>query len=243
VINVTSDKCYENREWVWGYREHDPLGGRDPYSASKGCAELVTQAYLHSFFLRDNTKAEETASIASVRSGNVIGGGDWGEDRIIPDCIRGISSNTTISIRYPDSIRPWLYVLEPLYGYLYLAMKLWDGDRQFSGAWNFAPLNTEVFTVESIVSDIIKLWGRGTYKICKQPLEHESHWLRLDASKARVLLGWAPKYTVEQALAQTVAWYQLYYNGASPEEIERFSIQQIKSYLTPSLCNSERTRH
>jgi CDP-glucose 4,6-dehydratase len=231
VVNVTSDKCYENMEWPWGYRECDRLGGRDPYSASKGCAELVTQSYIHSFFETQDGKTTGVPMVASVRAGNVIGGGDWGEDRIIPDCIRGIDRKTPIAIRYPAAIRPWLHVLEPLNGYLSLAMKLWDEGPAFCGAWNFGPLNTEIWTVEQIVQKVCALWGSGSYHVDATPREHESHWLRLDASKARIRLGWAPKYTVQDALRKAVTWYQLYYQGASAHELKRYSLNQIDDYM------------
>ena len=231
VINVTSDKCYENREWVWGYRENDPMGGRDPYSSSKGCAELVTSAYIDSFFSPERYGRAHQVALASVRAGNVIGGGDWGDDRLIPDCIRAISQDKEVLIRYPKAIRPWQHVLEPLYGYLLLAAKLWEDGPQYSGAWNFGPSDDEVWTVEEVVREIIRLWGRGSYQADPEKHVHEAHWLKLDCSKAKIELGWQPRFSVSQSLKKSFDWYKTFYQSVGMEEMREFTEKQIQGYL------------
>lgn len=229
IINITSDKCYENREWIWGYRETDPMGGHDPYSASKGCAELVTNAWRKSFFPPEQYK-DHGVGLASVRAGNVIGGGDWGEDRLLPDCIRALSDGEEIVIRYPKAVRPWQHVLEPLYGYLLLGMKLWESASEFAGAWNFGPTGTDVWSVEQVVSEVCDLWGDGKYIVSSNSQPHEAHWLKLDSSKASHGFGWSPKFTVEKALKKTVAWYKLFYSGEGPEQLTEFTLAQIDEY-------------
>lgn len=231
VINVTSDKCYENREWVWGYRENDPMGGRDPYSSSKGCAELVSSAYLHSFFAPDKYGQEHQVALVSVRAGNVIGGGDWGDDRLLPDCVRALHRGEEIVIRFPHAIRPWQHVLEPLSGYLLLGAKLWSNGPKFSGAWNFGPMDGEVWTVEDVVKEAIHCWGEGSYRVENLGNPHEAHWLKLDCSKARIELKWQPKYSVHQALTKTVHWYRQFYEDARTEEMRSLSARQIKEYM------------
>ena len=231
VVNITSDKCYENREWVWGYREHDPMGGRDPYSSSKGCAELVTSAYLHSFFSPEDYDKTHHVAMASVRAGNVIGGGDWGTDRLIPDCVRALSRGKDILIRYPNAIRPWQHVLEPLSGYLLLGVKLWEHGPKFSGGWNFGPMDVEVLSVEDIVKQVCQVWGKGKYTIENRNQPHEAHSLKLDCSKARIKLGWRPKYSVQQALQHTVEWYRKFYEGDSQRQIKEFTLEQIEKYV------------
>ncbi len=231
VVNITSDKCYENREWVWGYREHDPMGGRDPYSSSKGCAELVTSAYLHSFFSPEDYDKTHHVAMASVRAGNVIGGGDWGTDRLIPDCVRAVSQGKDILIRYPNAIRPWQHVLEPLSGYLLLGAKLCEHGPKFSGGWNFGPMDGEVLSVEDIVKQVCQLWGKGKYTIENRNQPYEAHSLKLDCSKARIKLGWRPKYSVRQALQHTVEWYRKFYEGDSQRQIKEFTLEQIEKYV------------
>ena len=230
VVNVTSDKCYENKEWVWGYRENDPMGGHDPYSSSKGCAELITSAYLRSFFSRDDHENKHNVALASVRAGNVIGGGDWGEDRLIPDCIRALSQGKEIVIRNPDAIRPWQHVLEPLSGYLLLGAKLWYNGTRHSGAWNFGPTDGEVWTVEDVVKDIIRLWGKGSYRVDSQGNPHEAHWLKLDCSKARIDLQWEPRYSVKKALEKIIEWYSMFYQGSNAADMLKFTQKQIENY-------------
>ena len=224
AVVVTSDKVYENREWFWGYREEDALGGRDPYSSSKACAELVTSAYRQSFFAAGNG-----ASVASARAGNVIGGGDWSEDRLVPDIVRGIASDQPIIIRQPDSVRPWQHVLEPVRGYLMLARQLWE-DRDFAEAWNFGPQDQDAISVGDLAKHMIAKWGKGELKI--QPEKnapHEAQLLRLNTTKARTRLGWRPVLDIDQALSWTADWYRKFYDEPSSassmvaEQIELFS--------------------
>lgn len=229
IINVTSDKCYENREWVWGYRENDPMGGSDPYSSSKGCAELITSAYLRSFFSPERTGRDHQIALASVRAGNVIGGGDWGAERLLPDCIRALSSDDEIIIRYPKAVRPWQHVLEPIFGYMLLGTKLWNSGSRYAGGWNFGPLDSDISPVEEVVTEVIRLWGKGSYRVQDETL-HEAQWLKLDCSKSRIELGWQPKYTLKAALKKTVEWYRKYYGGASKEDMLNSSISQIDEY-------------
>ena len=230
VVNVTSDKCYENREWVWGYRENDPMGGHDPYSSSKGCAELVTSAYLRSFFLSDDYENRHNVALASVRAGNVIGGGDWGADRLVPDCVRALSEGREIIIRNPNAIRPWQHVLEPLSGYLLLGAKLWYNGPKYSGAWNFGPMDSEIWTVKDVMKETIRCWGEGSYRIEKQGNPPEAHWLKLDCSKARIDLQWKPRYTFKQALEKTVEWYKKFYQGSKAADMLKFTRKQIEGY-------------
>jgi len=229
LVNITSDKCYENKEWVWGYRENDPMGGYDPYSSSKGCAELVTAAYRQSFFNPERYE-EHKVAISSVRAGNVIGGGDWGEDRLIPDCIRALSQGKEIVIRNPNAIRPWQHVLEPLSGYLLLGAKLWYDGPKYSGAWNFGPMDGEVWTVEEVVKETIRSWGEGSYRVESHGNPHEAHWLKLDCSKARIDLQWEPRYNVKQALEKTIAWYKMFYQGSKATDMLEFTEKQIEIY-------------
>ena len=224
VVVVTSDKCYENREWFWGYREEDALGGHDPYSSSKACAELVTAAYRQSFFSH-----EGTAAVATARAGNVIGGGDWSEDRLVPDIVRGIASNQPIIIRRPNSVRPWQHVLEPVRGYLLLAERLWDS-REYAEPWNFGPREQDAVPVADVAQRLISAWGKGELRIQPDPdAPHEAQYLRLNASKARTRSGWEPQLALEQALHGTSDWYQAYYNDAASaaaktaEQIQRYS--------------------
>ena len=216
AIIVTSDKCYENNEWIWGYRENDPVGGYDPYSSSKGCAELITQAYRNSYFSGKNNN-NRTAYIASVRAGNVIGGGDWAEDRLIPDIMKAFLKNRSPLIRSPNAIRPWQHVLEPLNGYLMLAERLWEFGPDFAEAWNFGPNIEDAKPVSWISDYLTRLWGYGVkckFDSVQHPHEsdhlHEARYLKLDCSKAMTLLGWSPKLSLNKALELTVDWYQMY---------------------------------
>jgi len=235
IINITSDKCYENKEWVWGYRENDPMGGYDPYSSSKGCAELLTAAYRASFFNPNRYEAHKV-SLSSVRAGNVIGGGDWGQDRLIPDCIRAVSQDKPILIRNPDATRPWQHVLEPLHGYLLLAVFMYHSGPRYAGAWNFGPLNAEVLTVEEVVNKFIHYWGSGSSTIpaslnaSNSHPPHEANWLKLDCSKAHTLLHWKPRYSIDQALKETIEWFKVYYKGGGKEEMHKKTRVQIMNY-------------
>lgn len=230
VINVTSDKCYENREWLWGYRENEAMGGRDPYSSSKGCAELVTTAYLKSFFPPETYGQVHLIALASVRAGNVIGGGDWGVDRLIPDCVRHLSQQEEIAVRYPKAIRPWQHVLESLSGYLTLGAKLWTDGAHYSGAWNFGPMDGEIWSVEEVVRETIRLWGRGDYKVDSKEKPYEAHWLKLDSSKARIRLDWRPRYKVREALEKTINWYKKFYDKAATNKMWEYTVGQINEY-------------
>lgn len=207
VVNVTTDKCYENKEWVWGYRENEPMGGYDPYSNSKGCSELVTSSYRNSFFNTEKYGKDHQVIVASARAGNVIGGGDWAKDRLIPDIIRSIQRNEAVKIRNPHAIRPWQHVLEPLYGYLLLCEKLYSGDLKFSGAWNFGPTNEGVETVGNIADKIVKLWGSGTIEVGNEKGPHEANLLMLDTNKARNYLNWIPTLNIDETIDLIVEWY------------------------------------
>lgn len=223
AVVVTSDKSYENREWVWGYRENEPMGGRDPYSSSKGCAELVTAAYRSSFF-RD----QGAPRVASVRAGNVIGGGDWAVNRLVPDIMRAWLSGQKAEIRNPQSVRPWQHVLDPLSGYLLLAAKLWD-DASLAEAWNFGPPDEDVHTVGAVVRKLAGAWGEGAEwidRMSEQP--HEARHLKLDCSKARSILGWSPRLSLTEALRWTASWYKRF--GAKPEDVPHLLTEQIHDY-------------
>ena len=223
VINITSDKCYENKEWVWGYRENEPMGGYDPYSNSKGCAELVTSAFRNSFFNSFNSVA-----LSSVRAGNVIGGGDWATDRLIPDIIRALVKNEPIMIRNPQAIRPWQHVLEPLNGYMTLAEQMWENGQEFAQGWNFGPKDEDTKSVRWIVEYLTKAWtSQGTWQIDQQVQPHEAHYLKLDCSKAKNLLNWSPLINIEQSLEWIILWYNKFYQQKDAREI---TLEQIKNY-------------
>jgi CDP-glucose 4,6-dehydratase len=227
VINVTTDKCYENREWFWGYRENEPMGGFDPYSNSKACSELVTSSYRNSFFNPKDYKAHGVG-LASARSGNVIGGGDWGKDRLIPDCVRSILKGEKIIIRNPQSIRPWQHVLEPLYGYLILARKLYEKGTPYAEAWNFGPDDQDAKTVEWVVKEVCTKWGENvSYEIDKGKHPHEAHYLKLDCSKAKSELTWYPKWKLEQAIEKVIEWARGFRNK---EDMRQVCQQQIEEY-------------
>jgi len=206
VVVVTSDKCYENQESFWGYRETDRLGGYDPYSSSKACQELVTSAYRNSFFNTADYNKHGVA-IATARAGNVIGGGDFAQDRLVPDIIRSIINNEELSIRNPDAVRPWQHVMDPLYGYLILAEKLYTEGASYSGAWNFGPYSTNIQPVYWMVNRFYELWGKEKrYKLNKEGNPHETKCLKLDSSKANQLLDYKPKYNIEEAIELIVEW-------------------------------------
>jgi CDP-glucose 4,6-dehydratase len=221
VINITSDKCYENKEWVWGYRETDRLGGHDPYSNSKACAELITHAYRDSFFNQQNI------ALASCRAGNVIGGGDWAENRLVPDMMRGFLSGEEIIIRNPKAIRPWQHVLEPLSGYLLLAEKIYT-DKTLAQAWNFGPEEKDVQPVSFITDHLSHHWPSHQIHIGNNDkFGHEAGILKLDISKAKNVLQWKPKLNLQQALDLTAQWYKAY--GAK-KEMKKFTLAQINQY-------------
>lgn len=227
IVNVTTDKCYENREWVWGYREDEPMGGFDPYSSSKACSELVTSAYRSSFFHADRY-AEHGVGLASARAGNVIGGGDWAADRLIPDCLKALLAGEVIRIRNPRAIRPWQHVLEPLAGYLRLARLLYEQGPKFAEGWNFGPLEDEARSVEWIVKQLCCQWDKtASYVIDEGDHPHEAHYLKLDCSKARMRLGWQPLWSLTKALESVVEWFSAYQAG---EDIRKISLQQIDRY-------------
>jgi CDP-glucose 4,6-dehydratase len=210
VVNVTTDKVYENREWIWGYRENEPMGGYDPYSNSKGCSELVTAAYRSSYF-NPHDYARHGVAVATARAGNVIGGGDWASDRLIPDIIRAILAGEKVLIRNPGAIRPWQHVLEPLSGYLLLAQRLYDSGAAYAEGWNFGPEDEDARPVEWLVRKLCELWGEGAaYAIDDGEHPHEAHYLRLDCAKVRHRLGWAPHWSLEDALQSIVAWTRVY---------------------------------
>ena len=211
VVIVTSDKCYENKEWEWGYRESDPMGGHDPYSASKGCAELLTTSYRESFFDK-KTGTSNQLLVATARAGNVIGGGDWAEDRLIPDAIRAVSREEKLKIRNPHATRPWQHVLEPLSGYLMLGQRLFEGDKVFADAWNFGPSDDDTLTVEDVLEYMKMKWvGLDYFLESNDDHPHEAGMLKLDSSKARQKLGWRPVWDCGQAIEKTIKWYQTFY--------------------------------
>ena len=228
VVNVTTDKCYENKEWAWGYRENEAMGGYDPYSSSKGCSELVTAAYRNSFF---NAKDYENHGLAigSARAGNVIGGGDWANDRLIPDFIKAISNGETLMIRSPYAIRPWQHVLEPLSGYILLAENLYTHGHQFAEAWNFGPNDSDAKNVEWITKTICNLWGgNASFEIDANPQPHEANYLKLDCSKAKADLGWSPKWDIMESLESIISWNKERLRG---ENVRRITMDQITEYL------------
>ena len=227
VVNVTTDKCYENREWVWGYRENEPLGGYDPYSSSKACSELVTAAYRNSFF-NSADPAKNGAAVSTARAGNVIGGGDWAADRLVPDILRAFLTGRPAVLRNPRSIRPWQHVLEPLKGYLLLAEKLFAHGNEYAESWNFGPRDADAKPVEWIAHVLRDTWGEGVscqVQEAKQP--HEAQFLKLDCSKAAARLGWRPRWDLQQGLKRVVAWTKAYRASA---DMRQFSLQQIHAY-------------
>lgn len=233
VINVTTDKCYENKEWLWGYRENEPMGGYDPYSNSKACSELVTSAYRSSYF-HPGSHSIHGVGLASTRAGNVIGGGDWATDRLIPDCFKALVKGEKIIIRNPIAIRPWQHVLEPLAGYLLLAHRLYDDGANFAEGWNFGPSDSDAKPVEWIVQKMCELWGnRATYEIDKRAHPHEAHYLKLDCSKAKDRLKWQPSWNLEYALTKIIEWVHAYEAKAEMREV---CFKQIKEY-TKNLNN------
>jgi CDP-glucose 4,6-dehydratase len=227
VVNVTSDKCYENKEWPWGYRENESMGGYDPYSNSKGCAELVTAAYRNSFF-NPAKHHEHGVAIGSGRAGNVIGGGDWAVDRLIPDILRAIEIGQAVNIRSPRAIRPWQHVLEPLSGYLTLAEKLFTDGPECGEGWNFGPADEDAKPVQWIVEQLATQWGDGAqWKLDNKPQPHEAHFLKLDCSKAKARLNWQPRWPLSTALANIVSWHKAWLDGSNMQSI---TLNQITQY-------------
>ena len=226
-VIVTSDKSYRNREWIWGYRENDPVGGYDPYSASKGCVEIIASSYMDAFFNQEYYK-EHGKTIATARAGNVIGGGDWSSDRLMPDCIRALEQNRKITVRNRHAIRPWQHVLEPLGGYLLLAAKMYLEGPRYNGPWNFGPSPDNVVPVEQVVEKIIHYWGGGQWEADEEVnAPHEANLLNLDVSKARFNLGWQPCWSLEATVAKTVEWYKNY----KQKNARSICLRQIEDYM------------
>jgi CDP-glucose 4,6-dehydratase len=225
IVSVTTDKCYENKEWDWGYRENEPMGGHDPYSSSKGCAELVTAAYRSSFFNTD-----DSASLASARAGNVIGGGDWAADRLIPDILRAFEKSEAVLIRNPLSTRPWQHVLEPLSGYLLLAERLYVHGDQFAEGWNFGPKDEGCKPVSWILDKMVSKWGSGaSWDVDTNNNPHEAGFLKLDCSKAANRLKWQPKWNLEDSLGLIIDWHQNYLSG---KDVKKDCLKEINKYTS-----------
>ncbi len=223
VLNITSDKCYENKEWLWGYRENDPMGGHDPYSSSKGCAELVSKAYFRSFL------QESGVALGTARAGNVIGGGDWAKDRIVPDAIRAFMAGEPLVIRNPAAVRPWQHVLEPLAGYLMLCQHLFSDGDSYSGAWNFGPAEESAQPVSFLADIMVAQWGDGAHwQLDSNSHPHEAVTLKLDCSKVKSRLGWSPLWSLEYSLVETLRWYKAW---QAKEDMAALSLEQIRAYL------------
>ena len=227
IVNVTTDKCYENREWVWGYREDDPMGGHDPYSSSKGCAELVSSAYRRSFY------ADSDIGMATVRAGNVIGGGDWAVDRLMPDVLRALELQKSVVLRNPHATRPWQHVLEPLSGYMLLAERLFDQGKAYAEGWNFGPRDEDCKTVQWLVEHLCSSWGqRASLVIQEEKQPHEANLLKLDISKVRHRLGWEPNWSITKALNYITTWHKSWLNG---QDMRAVCLEQICEY-----CESQK---
>jgi CDP-glucose 4,6-dehydratase len=228
IVNITSDKCYENREWVWGYREDEAMGGYDPYSNSKGCAELVASSYRQSFFNADQYHLHGCA-LASVRAGNVIGGGDWAADRLIPDMLSAFSAGKPVEIRSPHAIRPWQHVLEPLSGYLTVAEHLFEHGPDFGEGWNFGPREEDAQPVQWLVEKLVQQWGGdASWYLSGGEHPHEAHYLKLDCSKAKMRLNWHPIWGLEETLGRIVNWQKAWLNGT---DIKQHTITEIREYI------------
>jgi CDP-glucose 4,6-dehydratase len=222
IVSITTDKCYENQEWVWGYREHEPMGGHDPYSNSKGCAELVSSAYRKSFL-----RAEGIA-MATARAGNVIGGGDWALDRLVPDIMKALEKKQAVEIRNPHAIRPWQHVLEPLSGYLLLAERLFEHGQQDAEGWNFGPKDEDAKPVQWIVEQLCNSWGEGaSWALQSGEHPHEANFLKLDISKARQRLQWTPRWPLQTALSNIIKWHKAWIAG---QDMRSICLQQIENY-------------
>jgi CDP-glucose 4,6-dehydratase len=226
VVIVTTDKCYQNRSWLWGYREDEPMGGRDPYSASKGAAEIAVAAYRETFFQKGNT------GIATARAGNVFGGGDWAMDRIVPDAIRTLGRGEPLAVRNPNAIRPWQHVLEPIAGYFALAEKVYSDPQRFGGGWNFGPSDFDCVNVAKLADLLTASWGNSAAWIsAEQPnTPREESYLKLDSSKARFHLDWEPRLSVSEAVEWSVQWYRKALEGQSQSELFSFTLDQISRY-------------
>jgi CDP-glucose 4,6-dehydratase len=226
-VMITTDKCYENKEQIWGYRENEPMGGHDPYSSSKGATELAIASWRNSFF-NPGDFDKHGKSIASARAGNVIGGGDWAKDRIVPDCIRALESNKSIEIRNPQAVRPWQHVLEPLSGYLLLAKKMWDKPTKYCEGWNFGPSADSIATVWDVAQEVVSSYGKGKLIDKSDPNDlHEAKLLMLDVSKARQQLGWKPKLSINESVSFTIDWYRNYQSNNTFE----FCVEQIRRFI------------
>jgi CDP-glucose 4,6-dehydratase len=221
IVNITTDKCYKNNEWLWPYREDEPLGGHDPYSSSKACSEIISAAYRDSFFKKNGVE------LATARAGNVIGGGDWSKDRLIPDVLRSLDAGEVILIRSPSSVRPWQHVLEPVSGYILLAQEMGRSKHKYDGAWNFGPEEIDCWSVGDIVSCACDINQSGSWAAVDDDHLHEASLLKLDSSKAKASLGWRPKWRVNEALQKTIDWHQAFMNGTDMYE---FSLSQIMEY-------------
>lgn len=227
IVNITSDKAYENKEWIWGYRENDPMGGYDPYSSSKGCADLLANSYRNSYFNIQKYKKYHDTLLATCRAGNVIGGGDWAKDRLITDIIVAGSQNKKVSIRNPYATRPWQHVLEPLSGYLHVGQKLLEEKKEFGEAWNFGPSDEGSITVEEVVNNVKKHWDKIDYEINHDPKQlHEANLLKLDCSKAHILLKWKDVWDSNKTFEKTVIWYKTYY-----EENKTLTNEDLNDYI------------
>ncbi len=228
IVNITSDKAYENKEWIWGYRENDPMGGYDPYSASKGCAELVVNSYRNSYFNLDEYGKSHQVLLASCRAGNVIGGGDWALDRLMTDIMLSVSRGEKVQIRNPHATRPWQHVLEPLSGYLAIGEKLLEGKKEFAEGWNFGPENEGSITVQKVVEAVKKHWDDIDYTLEKVEKKlHEANLLKLDCSKANILLEWKSVWDSEMTFEKTVKWYKAFY-----QDKQIFTLDNLQSYIT-----------
>jgi len=228
IVNITSDKAYENKEWIWGYRENDPMGGYDPYSSSKGCADLLANSYRSSYFNPNEYKKTHNTLLASCRAGNVIGCGDWAEDRLITDIMHSVSEGKKVSIRNPHATRPWQHVLEPLSGYLHIGQKLLEEKVEFSEAWNFGPSDEGSITVEEVVNHVKSHWDKIDYEINRDPNQlHEANLLKLDCSKAHVLLQWKDVWDSQTTFEKTVKWYKSYYE----ENGKNLTLEDLVSYV------------
>jgi len=235
IVNITSDKAYENKEWIWGYRENDPMGGYDPYSSSKGCAELLTSSYRNSYFNNNEYKKTHNTLLASCRAGNVIGGGDWAKDRLITDIMLCVSNNKKVSIRNPHATRPWQHVLEPLSGYLNIGQKLLEEKVEFADAWNFGPSDEGSINVEQVVLNVKKHWDKIDYEINKDPTQlHEANLLKLDCSKAHIQLKWNDVWDSDITFEKTVLWYKEFYekgNILSNEDLDSYILNAKEKNL------------
>lgn len=229
VVNITSDKCYDNKEWVWSYRENEAMGGYDPYSNSKGCAELVTSAYRNSYF-NPNSYHKHGVAVATVRAGNVIGGGDWALDRIVPDILKAFEQAQPVIIRNPHAIRPWQHVLEPLSGYLLLAQNLFINGAEYADAWNFGPNESDATPVSEIVEQMVSLWGEGAaWLLDGGEHPHEANYLKLDCSKAKMKLQWQPRWDLNTTLSRIIKWHKAWLNK---DDMNAYCIQEINEYMS-----------